>query len=72
MIRRYNEQVLEERDLSGEARRASPRMLNVRFGKEFTEATGVMRVYGCDISIKQRRSDRDGGPALGFCGRSRE
>ena len=73
MVRRYSEQVFEEFDLSGEARRTSPRVLDVRLCEEFGEGTGIMRVYGCNIPIEQRRSDRDSfGDARCFSGRSVE
>src|SRR5215470_6156673 len=45
MVRRYNEQVLEELDLSREARRTSPRVLDIGLCEEFREGTGIVRVY---------------------------
>src|SRR5262249_31069244 len=53
MIGHYSEQVLEECDLSGEARRTSPRVLDVRLCEEFRKGTGIMRVHGGNVSIEQ-------------------
>ena len=73
MVGRYSEQVLEEFDLSGEARCTSPRVLDVRLREKFREGTGIVRVYSCNIPIEQRRSDRGSfGPARCFSGRSPE
>jgi hypothetical protein len=54
MVGRYGEQVLEEFDLSGEARRTSPRVLDIGLCKEFREGTGIVRVYRCNIPVEQR------------------
>jgi hypothetical protein len=73
MVRRCSEQVLEELDLTGKARRTSARMLDVRLCEELREGTGIMRVYGRNIAIEQRRSDRGSlGPARCFSGRNLE
>jgi hypothetical protein len=71
MVRRHGEQVLEKFDLSGKARRTSPRVLDVGLREESREGTGIVRVYGCNIPIEQRRSDRGSfGPARYFSSRS--
>jgi hypothetical protein len=73
MVGRYSEQVFEEFDLSGKARRTSPRVLNVGLCEELREGAGIMRVYGCNIPIEQRLSDRDSfGVARCFSGRTLE
>src|SRR5262249_20530976 len=71
MVGRYSEQVLEECDLSGETRRTSPRMLDVRLGEEFRKGAGIMLVQCCYGSIEQRWPDRGCfGPARCFSSQS--